>query len=426
MTLAVHDFDRLEASTMLRVPMRLARPGMVLAFAIKHPARREQVLLRAGFTLDAPAVARLRELNIPDLWIQYPDLEFIGRYINPEIMQGQDELVRTVGDMFTTLSLNAHAKLDYPAYRDMIRGFLDKLMQNPNAAVLLSELGATDKPLLRHSSNVCYLSLLMGLTLDGYLVQQRSRLPSHRAKDVVNLGVGALLHDVGMTRLDREVVERWNATHDESDEAWQEHVTIGHAMVQGSVEPSAASVILHHHQRFDGLGIPRREEADGEMRGLSGERIHVYARIVAAADLFDRLRHPPGELGANPTVRALRLMQEPEMACRIDPMAFRALISVAPPYAPGSLVGLSDGRQAVVKEWSIEDPCRPTVQIINDLLEGSGGRRREAAPEEINLAAVDHALFISAAEGSDVSADNFSPPEPGAFAVPEVDRMEVG
>jgi HD-GYP domain-containing protein (c-di-GMP phosphodiesterase class II) len=397
---------------------------MVLGMPVRHPKRRDQVLLRAGYELDPQAIQRLKEIRLPDVWVQYPDLEFVGKYINPHILNGQTQIVSTVGDVFGKITNDAHARLDYPAYRNMIRDFIDRLIENPEAAVLLQELASTDEPLLRHSSNTCYLALLMGLTLEGYLIQQRKRLSPHMAKDVVSLGIGAMLHDIGMTRLPAEVQARWRKTHDEQDPEWQEHVEIGYSIVQGHIEPSAAASVLHHHQRYDGKGFPRRREHDGQERALAGERIHVFPRIIAAADLFDRLRHPAGEEETTrPVVQVLRLMQHPEIARRIDPIVYNALIAVAPPYPPGSLVRLSDGRQGVVISWSAEAPCRPAVQMIGEIDPRAASRCSEGRDPEVVDLRMRQDLQVSEAEGSKVERFNFEAPSPRAFAVDAYERV---
>jgi hypothetical protein len=206
----------------------------------------------------------------------------------------------------------------------------------------------------------------MGLKLQAYIVSQRSRLNPRQAMNVVSLGVGAMLHDIGMLRLDSAVVERWAKSGDESDEAWREHVRLGYETVRETVGPSAASIVLNHHQRFDGTGFPARLEADGEERAQRGDQIPVFARIVAAADIYDRLRNPPDGSDSRSPAEALHAMRTTHLADWIDPMIFKALISVAPPYPPGVIVELSDSSTGVVTGWSPAEPFRPTVRLIPD------------------------------------------------------------
>ena len=108
------------------------------------------------------------------------------------------------------------------------------------------------------------------------------RLDPRRAKRIENLGVGALLHDVGLLRLSPEAGEKWNRTHDLEDPEIRRHVLLGFGMLRGNVAPTAAAVALHHHQRYDGTGFPRIRRMAGPP-DAQGSQIHVFSRIVSVA-----------------------------------------------------------------------------------------------------------------------------------------------
>jgi HD-GYP domain-containing protein (c-di-GMP phosphodiesterase class II) len=263
-------------------------------------------------------------------------------------------------------------------------------------------------------------------------VLERRRLSPNAARDLSGLGVGAMLHDVGMTRLSPETLAMWNASHDERDPLWRAHVQRGFELLADQVEPAAAGVVLHHHQAVDGSGFPPRVELGGRSHPLAGSEIHVFARIAAAADLFDRLRNPAHAPGASdaaapplPVVRALStLLRTPALRRRIDPIVLRALVNVTPPYAPGSIVTITGGRRAAVVDWSPADPCRPTVEIIGDL--EAPPRRGDPVRERIDLRRAQDVCIIEA-EGHDVRADNFSPSHPEEFDLVRLGReMTLG
>jgi len=229
-----------------------------------------------------------------------------------------------------------------------------------------------------------------------------------------------MLHDIGMTRLRASVLQRWALEHDDTDPAWQEHVRIGYEMVKGHVEPSAAAAVLHHHQRFDGSGFPKRMR-NGEECGLEGSKIHIFSRILIVADLYDRMVHPAYTIGdseeirrSRPPVYALnRLMKEPYRSW-IDPVVFQALISVCPAYAPGSQVKLSDGREGVVIDWDARDPCRPVVREMTHFED-------EDDSEVIDLR-VQRELIVSRCDGFDVQKYNFYPDHAHAFDLRMIER----
>jgi HD-GYP domain-containing protein (c-di-GMP phosphodiesterase class II) len=357
---------------MLRVPIHQARPGMKLALPIVQPKRPGFVLLHAGFELDQHEIDRLREIEVREAWIHVPGLEFIAQYINPAMVQRHAEVTRSLTASFDAIRERQYATLDYSEYKQNVSGLIESILESPRASVFVQELADRESDLIRHASSVCLISLLMGLRLDAYLLSQRRQLPGLQAKSVVNLGIGAMLHDVGMLRLAPETLDRWNKLRDEKDPAWRLHTQLGFEMLQGHISPTAASALLHHHQKFDGSGFPTKsiltslKTTTGPApveRALSRQDIHIFARIIACADLFDRERHTIA--GEVPVVRALGRMLRPPISKWIDPTVMRALLAVVPAFAPGTMVTLNTGQFAAVCNWFSDDPCRPSVLMLD-------------------------------------------------------------
>ncbi len=389
---------------MLRVATASLKPGMELALPVMHPEQPAQVLLKTGYALTDGAITKLRELRVTQAWVQYPGLAFLEKYVSPEVCNAQNDVFCQVADTIETLQREATPKLDYPAYVDAVGTLISEVMTHPTAAVFVGDLFEADNDLLRHASSVTYLSLLMGLKLDNYLVRQRKHVRPDRAKDVTNLGLGAMLHDVGVPRLPQEVRDAYFKHGNDKDPEWREHPAIGFRLVRGAVDPTAAAVVLHHHQRADGKGY-----AGADFSVLSGESIHVYARIVAVADQFDRLRRPPG-LPPQPAVFALRAFQVPRVAQQFDPEVLDALYKVVPAFPPGSRLQLSDGRAGVVVEPHPEQPCRPTLQLLATLAALDNPDIKPEG-ETIDLRDVSTDVFVQRCDGQDVGAFNFLLPE---------------
>lgn len=333
---------------------------MKLALPVYHPQAPHQLLLRIGYTIEDSIIARLTDLRLRSLWVRYPGLEFLGDFVSRDVLQAQAQVFSEITDTFATLQKQSTARLDYRTYTKSIGELLKTLIANPTAALFLggmSDAANADQDLIRHSSAVTYLSLLMGLKLEGYIVRQRRHIEPEQAKEVVNLGLGAMLHDIGVTTLAPDVRQRHHDTGDESDPAWREHPSLGYEMVRGEVPPSAATIVLNHHQRFDGNGYGGKSVPQ-----LSGSRIHIFARITGLAEEFDRMQRMGGRV--MPTVYVLGSLLQEDMFKRFDPQVLYALFCVVPPYPPGTIVTLSDGRIAVCVDHHPEDPCRPTVQIL--------------------------------------------------------------
>jgi HD-GYP domain-containing protein (c-di-GMP phosphodiesterase class II) len=375
---------------------------MKLAVPVLHPAR-GYTLLTEGFELDMPLIRKLNELDIHEFWIEYPSTEQIKQYVSPAVFQQQSQMISVVADMFDAVHQDAYARIDFPHYRRTLQSLIESLVNDPTAASYIVEMGGRGLNDLRHCSEVCFLSVLLGLKLQGYLIQQRKRLRPSDARDVVSLGLGAMLHDIGKMALPEYVRNRYETSRDQADREWRKHPELGHKLVTGTVAPAAAGCVLHHHQHFDGSGFPTSIGEDGKPHGLIGEQIHVFPRIVCVANHFDRMRKL-GDGRLQPRVRVLKEMLLGPIASRFDPVVLAALPLVVPAYPPGSVVILNNREQAVVLQWHPEAPCQPTVQVIPGDHELNS--RRFAEPVRYDLRDRTD-LLVAEVDGVDVLRDNF-------------------
>ena len=93
----------------------------------------------------------------------------------------------------------------------------------------------------------------------------------------------APLHDFGKLKIDYKILTKPGKLTNEEFEIIKTHSKIGYKLLSGTnnkVLDLAALVALQHHEKWNGTGYPN---------GLSGHRIHLVSRIVAAADVLDSL-----------------------------------------------------------------------------------------------------------------------------------------
>ncbi|MFC3675888.1 HD-GYP domain-containing protein [Ferrovibrio xuzhouensis] len=98
------------------------------------------------------------------------------------------------------------------------------------------------------------------------------------------LKVGSLLHDIGKCAIPDAVLFKPGRLEEAELRLMKRHSSSGHELLSGLGHPwldCAAEVALFHHERHDGGGYPR---------GLAGEDIPLFARIVALTDVYDALR----------------------------------------------------------------------------------------------------------------------------------------
>lgn len=91
------------------------------------------------------------------------------------------------------------------------------------------------------------------------------------------------IHDLGKLAIPDAILNKPGKLTDDEFVIMKKHAEYGHEMLRNSHRPilkTGALIAIQHHERYDGKGYPK---------GLKGEEIHLYGRIVALADVFDAL-----------------------------------------------------------------------------------------------------------------------------------------
>jgi HD-GYP domain-containing protein (c-di-GMP phosphodiesterase class II) len=342
---------------------------MALAAPVTHPEHPEQELLRAGYVLEPEVLSRLGALGVPTIYVDFPGLDDLDKHLAINLSPARQKIYKQVKQTIAATQRRTRPAIDYNSYCDSTRDLITTILYQGQNPIYLDHLSRLGGDAITHSTAVAQLSLMLGIKLENYIIQQRRRLPAHHAKEVVNLGVAAMLHDMGKMTLPEEL-QQYNSVHlppEEKLEQWQAHAAAGFELVRTGLEPSAAAAVMHHHQRWDGGGFPVTVYLDGTRSRLAADRIHIFARILAAANLYDRLATPT--LPTQPrrsNLEVLYLMRT-QYANWCDPVVLKMLQSITPPFPPGSIVSLSDQTRAVVVDIDPAKPYRPTVKrVIGD------------------------------------------------------------
>ncbi len=365
---------------MLRVPVHKIEPGMILARPVAMPFDTRRYLLQRDMEVPMDMVPRLKEMGVLEVWVRHRDLEFLEDIIDEGLGERQREVYHHVRQNFEAIMSGAALELDIAHFTSSISELFGFLKGSSCGNVLLQKLDAFDNYLMSHSTNVCYLALLLGMKLERYLIDQRTFKSPRDAKDLQLLGLGMLLHDVGKMRIAPEILNKPGKLTPEEMEEIKRHPTYGYEMVRGEVAPMAEQVVLNHHQRWDGRGYPSRiDKATGQtLPPLEGKQIPVFCRIATVCDVYDAATTNRCYQRAKLPVRVLHEMRT---ICRgfFDPVVERAFYEIIPPFPIGQVVTLSNGMQAVVVDFNPRHPLRPKVQ---GLVAPTGERFADPALEE--------------------------------------------
>ena len=222
----------------------------------------------------------------------------------------------------------------------LTRALLGRMLTDDDIAIRLVA-GSGDRA-ASHALNVGVISLLIGRTL------------GLTEPELVELGVGALMHDVGKL----EVADRFRHAEDGSNAnevaAYRDHVAKGVAVGQRmGLSAGALRVLAQHHEHADGSGFPLK---------LAGERITMAARVVSLINRYDNLCNPQSrtpQLTPHEAVSVLFVQGRN----RFDPAVLNVFSRMMGVYPAGSLVQLTDDRFALVVGVNSSRPLKPRVLV---------------------------------------------------------------
>lgn len=100
--------------------------------------------------------------------------------------------------------------------------------------------------------------------------------------ELIDVGIGSLLHDYGMIFITSDIVQKPDALSDIEYYKVKQHTQKGYEFLQdtGLFQGMALTIVRHHHERFDGDGYPT---------GMKGDNIPRSAQLSALCDVYSAL-----------------------------------------------------------------------------------------------------------------------------------------
>ncbi len=383
---------------MLLIPTKALKVGMTLAQPILHPLCDSCVLLTKGAKLKSDYIDRLHKMNVEYVWVDFAGLEEIDGSVNVGISHDHLLLYQAINDSVNQIERTVEIKLNLFQYRKAVRSMLTSIVEDPHHEVMTHQLASCGSVLTGHSANCSYLALLVGAHMTGYLRKQRSALPPEVASNTSELGIGALLHDIGKTCMPDDMLSKSILDPESELPEFQMHARAGYEQAHEHLSVVSSNIILNHHQRYDGTGFPHPKQKEGRRPSepMAKDNIHIFARIVAVVDVFDHLLCPDGKIV--PTIQAIRQMRQPRFAGWFDPVIVETLLRLVPPVQIGTTVTLSNGDEAVVLKNHTETPCLPLVGLLSNEL-GQEGTKVTGRQLDLRMCPT---IDIAAVNGVDV------------------------
>ena len=236
----------------------------------------------------------------------------------------------------------------------VVQGIVDQILNEETSLIGLTTLRDYDEYTFTHSVNVCIFAVALGKRLGLTRMQ------------LYDLGISALLHDIGKSRVPAEVLNKVDRL---SDDEWHQiaaHPWLGVLslfQVRGAQElPYRAMIVaFEHHMKHDLTGYPRT---------IRDRTLSMYSKIVAITDGFDAAttRRAYQSVPLTPADVLREMRDNPRRG--MDPVIVKAFINLTGIYPVGTLVILDTFELAVVHSANpLPDMLsRPFVRIISDPL----------------------------------------------------------
>ena len=237
--------------------------------------------------------------------------------------------------------------LNHEPIDSLVKDLLDVLRQNKNEMIQLILLGEwVERRLSVSAINCMIISAVIGATM---------RLASHR---LLQLATGALLHDVGMLKVEREILEKQGRLSSDELNRIRTHPVMGYQIISKDMKypEEIALIALQHHEHWDGRGYPR---------SLKGEDITLFARIVTVADAYEAM---VGERPYRNSMIGYSAMKNvlSDNGRHFDPQVLKAFLESMGIFPIGSVVQLNNSSIGRVSENHTDAPLRPKIELLID------------------------------------------------------------
>jgi HD-GYP domain-containing protein (c-di-GMP phosphodiesterase class II) len=348
----------------IAIPVDQLESGMTLASNIVN---KYSVLLPHGHALSETDIVALHR-RFPNKMVQVIDpllddvVEFDDDSQDHKVSLEVRRNIATVSQKVSQVVRSGAALTadNMAGMQKTIEEMMQFLQNNPVAMAVIDQSSNWDEYLQEHSSNVFYLSLVIGNTIRNHIKRERERLSAAKkirnAMDLTSLATAAMIHDIGMVPIERLYHKTGPLTKNEID-LIRAHPKSGADMLPDKIDPMVKLIVCCHHENQCGSGYPQ---------GLSGDKIAIFARIIRVADAYSAGTSTTIYKKAKSSVLALYEMLYGEYKDFYDPAVLKVFARIIQPFPIGAKLRLESKQIAVVTKHNPKNPFKPQIIIALD------------------------------------------------------------
>jgi len=235
---------------------------------------------------------------------------------------------------------------DLHGVRDVVKENVKQVLENEDAMLMMTLLKNKSDSRAEHSLNVSVLAI-------GF-----ARYLGYGEFDLEDIGMGALLHDIGQVRIDSKLLSKPGKLNQNEMSQMCQHPKFGLDILQSKdgLTPSCIDIAVNHHERLGGQGYPR---------GLKADKISKNVRLVTIVDVFESLTSPQIFRRAMSVIDAYKILMGGKKTHYDEKMVVR-FIEWRGIYPPGSIVEMSNGEIGIVVAANKQLKLKPRVLLVLD------------------------------------------------------------
>lgn len=271
--------------------------------------------------------------------------EYNNKYIENHIYKVEETAInsRTIIKDVLEKHIYRHNS-DLKVIGEQAEKIIESVIEEPEVITNITEMRNISTDMYTHCINVCALSTIMALRL------------KMSEKQVRNLSIGAILHDIGL-RYIKVPYMNTNETYMNVKDAleYKKHTIFGYSSLQdeGWIPDIAKEIILLHHERIDGKGYPFQHK---------GDKIKTEVKLVSLCDDFESLISGVGstKLKIYEAIEYIKANQ----GIKYDATITDKLLESVAVYPVGINVITSEGEMGVVVRQNHKFTDRPVIKML--------------------------------------------------------------
>ena len=313
------------------ISLTQAKEGDIVALPVYDEHGR--IFINSGVSLTTKSIDRLREKGIFQVSVE--DAISEGIDVSDDInLKIKPKCIKELKNFNLDKALESANKI------------AETVMNHPDVFEYFNEK-TFDNYTYEHSISVSVYASMVGLAF-GF-----------NPEEIKKLAIAGILHDIGKKCIPYEILHKPDRLNDEEFNEIKKHPNYGYNMVKENTQlPATAKVvILQHHENEDGSGYPK---------GLKGDEIYKFSKIVHIVDVYDALiSRRPYKDPMDPK-EAMDFIIE-KSGGMFDEKFVDAFIQIMPSYPKGKVVVLNDGRKAIVLKNIKGNIHRPHIRILDSM-----------------------------------------------------------